>query len=510
MAVWPQKYGCLYIDITWKRLLSAYYNLVSNLDRKHLHSQVQDLFGGPMKCLVCTSVRSGLDLFLSTVDFPKGSEIIFTAINIPDMVSIVESHGLKVVPVDIDLETLAPKEELLELAITDKTVAILVAHIYGKWIEMDKIVDIAHSNGLLVLEDCAECFQGLKPKDNENSDLVFYSFGLIKYSTCLGGAVVKVNDGDLLGKMRTKLESYPVQTSWLFFSKLLKYSMLTCLMNSSLLAWTCIPIFHMFQFDYKEFFISLLRGYPGQIIPQLHFQPSAALLKVMFDILSNVNERSFEVAKMKGDFVGDNMPENVFIPGKKTRISNYWLFPIIVDDPNEVRKALEKEGIEAYQGATQLRTVYKTQCDPQSKQAEKITKLSDDLHHSRQLITSPEVAAGVSQPYAVQTTHSTSGSLLANGVSHTSFSSSAFIEGETKPAIGNQSSVMNLKKVTKDILYPYNAEYLIDHVLYLPVHRNVPLWYLEYVCSAVEKVMKNRSGVQFKNGKKNIVLPSKL
>lgn len=300
------------------------------LDRKQLQCQVQELFGGPLRCLVCTSVRSGLDLFLTVMNFPKGSEIIFTAVNIPDMVNIVESHGIKVVPVDIDLETLAPKEELLELAITEKTVAVLVAHIYGKWIEMDRIVEIAHSNSLLVLEDCAECFQGFKHKDNDNSDLAFYSFGFIKYSTCLGGAVVKVNDNELLEKMKTKLESYPIQTSWTCFNKVAKYSVLTFLLNNAFLAWALIPLFHKVHFDYKEFFISLLRGYPGQILPQLHYQPSTAMLKVMHDVLYNVNDRSFDITKLKGDFVSSNMPNNVFVPGRKSRIVNYWLFPIIV------------------------------------------------------------------------------------------------------------------------------------------------------------------------------------
>lgn len=319
-------------DIAWQNIFSAYINLISNLDRKQIQSQVEDLFGGPDKCLACTSVRSGLDLFLSTMNFPKGSEIIFTAVNIPDMPSIVESHGINVVTVDIDLETLAPKEELLELAITDKTVAILAAHIYGKWIEMDKIVEIAQTRGLYVLEDCAECFQGFKRKGHESSDLVFFSFGLIKYSTCLGGAIVQVKNVELLRKMRAKLDSYPVQSHSIFLRKLLKYSAITWALNTSYIQWCVVNLMTMlgWEMEYKEIFISFLRGYPGQILPQLRVQPSAALLKVMFDVLSNVNEREFDIAKMKGDFVGENLPDNVFMPGKKSHFVNYWLFPIVV------------------------------------------------------------------------------------------------------------------------------------------------------------------------------------
>ena len=51
-------------------------------------------------------VRTLFDLYLTVKNFPKGSEVIMTAINIPDMVNIVLLHGLKPVPVDVDIGTL--------------------------------------------------------------------------------------------------------------------------------------------------------------------------------------------------------------------------------------------------------------------------------------------------------------------------------------------------------------------------------------------------------------------
>ena len=46
--------------------------------------------------LPCLSVRTGFDLFLTVKGYPPGSEVIMSAINIPDMVQIVQHHGLKV------------------------------------------------------------------------------------------------------------------------------------------------------------------------------------------------------------------------------------------------------------------------------------------------------------------------------------------------------------------------------------------------------------------------------
>ena len=62
----------------------------------------------------------------------------------------------------------------------------------------------------------------------------------------------------------------------------------------------------------------------------------------------------------------------------------------------------------------------------------------------------------------------------------------------------------------KNFLFPHNAKYLIDHVLYLPVHKRVPLWYLQKVCNAVEKVMKDRVGVKLQRDKTFVLFPSKL
>lgn len=266
------------------------------------------------------------------MNFPHGSEVIFTAINIPDMVSVVERHGLKVVPVDLDLDSLAPKPELVELAVTDKTVAILAAHLYGKWINLDKVFQVAHSHGLYVLEDCAESFQGLGRKGHKLSDLTFFSFGSIKHYTSFGGAMVRVKNSQILSKMRAKIHEYPVQNQWTYFKKLSCYSLLMAVaLNNSLSNWFIVNLFHLMGFKYKEYFISLLRAFPGGIsVDKLRLQPSAMLLEFMLYRLSRVKSKDFRMIKLKGDFVSSNLPSNVFVPGQRADIKSYWLFPLIV------------------------------------------------------------------------------------------------------------------------------------------------------------------------------------
>lgn len=321
------------LDASWRDILTAYsFSTTSAQVRRQLQRKIEELFGGSEQWLVCLSIRTALDAFLAVMKFPAGSEVIFTAINIPDMVSVVERHGLKVVPVDLDLETLAPKPELVELAVTEKTVAILAAHLYGKWINLEKVFQVAHDHGLYVLEDCAECFQGLKRKGHELSDLSFFSFGSIKHYTSFGGAVVGVKNPEILQKMRAKVEEYPIQDQWTYFKKLVCYSLLMMGgFNNSLFNWFFINTFHMLGFKYKEYFISVLRAFPGGVtIDKLRLQPSAMLLRFMLYRLRHVTEKDFRTIKLKGDFVSQNLPKNVFVPGKKADITSYWLFPLVV------------------------------------------------------------------------------------------------------------------------------------------------------------------------------------
>ena len=96
------------------------------------------------------------------IDLPRGAEVLVSAITIPDMIRIIEHHGLVPVPVDLDPQRMSPGEEQWRQAITPATKMILVA----------PPVRRPHGNGrrswnwpggtsLLVVEDCAQAFAGI-------------------------------------------------------------------------------------------------------------------------------------------------------------------------------------------------------------------------------------------------------------------------------------------------------------------------------------------------------------
>ena len=113
MKVYP--YACLNIDCSWSDWLQGVKLAMQPPSDPMLTLQkIKSLFGTNNEAVVTLSVRTGLDLYLQCKNFPKGSEVLMSAINIPDVVTILRYHGLIPVPVDISTDTLEMDIEILE------------------------------------------------------------------------------------------------------------------------------------------------------------------------------------------------------------------------------------------------------------------------------------------------------------------------------------------------------------------------------------------------------------
>lgn len=55
-------------------------------------------------------------------------------------------------------ESLAPKLDEIKKAVTSKTKGIMISYIYGAKYDATEIIEWCHSQGLMILEDCAESF----------------------------------------------------------------------------------------------------------------------------------------------------------------------------------------------------------------------------------------------------------------------------------------------------------------------------------------------------------------
>jgi dTDP-4-amino-4,6-dideoxygalactose transaminase len=161
----------------------------------------------------CSGVASGLDaltLSLTALNIEKGSEVIVPSNTyIASILSILHS-GLTPVLVEPDLQTYNIDPLRIESAITSRTRAIMVVHLYGKPCDMDPITETCRKHNLLLIEDCAQA-HGAEYKGRRVGgfgNLAGFSFYPTKNLGCLGdGGAVITNDQSLDEKVR-KLRNY--------------------------------------------------------------------------------------------------------------------------------------------------------------------------------------------------------------------------------------------------------------------------------------------------------------
>lgn len=156
----------------------------------------------------CIGVGNGLDalhLILRAYEIGAGDEVIVPSNTYIATWLAVSYAGATPVAVEPDALTYNINPQLIEAAITTRTKAILVVHLYGQTADMHQIMALAHRYGLKVIEDAAQS-QGAKCRGESAGslgDAAGHSFYPGKNLGALGdGGAVTTNDDDLADRVR--------------------------------------------------------------------------------------------------------------------------------------------------------------------------------------------------------------------------------------------------------------------------------------------------------------------
>lgn len=340
------------LDIGWLDLAYAIARCFRAGDSGAARRAIEARASPGSKAIACLSVRTALDLFLAARALPRGSEVLCTAYNIPDMTAILDYHGLVPVPIDFALEDGYPAPEDFERACTPRTRALLVAHLFGARVPMDAIHRWARPRGLEVWEDCAQAFEGRSAWGHPDSDLALFSFGPIKTATALGGAVAIVRSADALAAMRAAEERYPVQLRGAYLGRCLKYALLKGLSHP--LPYTLfVGGARLFGVDYDRALQSTLRSFAGEdLFTALRRRPSGPLLALLRRRLDQECGAAVRGRTALGREVTACLPAAMAVAGAHQRRHSFWVYPLLVDEPATVVAALRAAGFDATTRAT--------------------------------------------------------------------------------------------------------------------------------------------------------------
>ncbi|MBK7182048.1 MAG: DegT/DnrJ/EryC1/StrS family aminotransferase [Bacteroidetes bacterium] len=161
----------------------------------------------------CIGLASGLDaitLSIGAFDFEKGSEIIVPSNTYIATILSVMQNNMKPVLVEPSIDTYNIDPDKIEAAITSKTKAIVVVHLYGKACDMDPIIALCKKYNLKLIEGCAQS-HGATYKGKHTGtfgEFGAFSFYPTKNLGALGDAGAVVCNDIALDKIIRRLRNY--------------------------------------------------------------------------------------------------------------------------------------------------------------------------------------------------------------------------------------------------------------------------------------------------------------
>ena len=155
--------------------------------------------------IAVTNGTAGLQCAVDALELEQGDEVIIPSFTIICCVNAVLQANATPVLVDCDQFTFNSTPQQIENAITKKTKAIMLVHIYGLPVDIDPILELAKEKRIKVVEDAAEVIgQTYKGKPcGSFGDISTFSFYANKHITTGEGGMILTDDDQLADTCRS-------------------------------------------------------------------------------------------------------------------------------------------------------------------------------------------------------------------------------------------------------------------------------------------------------------------
>ncbi|HEY1068236.1 MAG TPA: DegT/DnrJ/EryC1/StrS family aminotransferase, partial [Pirellulales bacterium] len=336
--------------------LSALGGGLLGADATIAEREVEKVWGGDRSTVASLSVRSGLDALLTALRWPAGDEVLVSAVTIPDMLRVIEAHGLTPVPLDVKRDSLAPDVVETAARITPRTRAMLIAPLFGSRIPLGSFAELARRRDVSLWEDAAQGYSADGDVGSEFADVSFFSFGTIKAQTALGGACLRFRDSRLAEECRRVQAAWPWQTDGEFRRKVRRALLLQA--ASSRLPFTIAHAgANAFGFDLDDRLASAVRGFQGDdLLVQIRRRPSRALLALLHYRLTKPDRRWLLRKTELASELRRRLPRECVL-GAAADFPTHWVAPILSRDSLGLQSRLRRAGYDATIRASQLRVV---------------------------------------------------------------------------------------------------------------------------------------------------------
>ena len=154
--------------------------------------------------LAFSYARLGFLTTLKALGF-RDAEIILPAFTCPTMAAAIVASGNHPVFVDIDLDNYAMDLTALKQALSSRTRAIVVTHLYGYRADVQKVREVVQDDRIKILEDCAQRVPSRTSSASRlQGDVAIFSLGRLKPICAIRGGVVATNSAELYERIKAE------------------------------------------------------------------------------------------------------------------------------------------------------------------------------------------------------------------------------------------------------------------------------------------------------------------
>ncbi|MCH5249272.1 MAG: UDP-4-amino-4,6-dideoxy-N-acetyl-beta-L-altrosamine transaminase [Lachnospiraceae bacterium] len=158
---------------------------------------------GAKYAVVCSNGTAALHIACMAAGVGEGDEVITTPITFAASANCALYCGARPVFADINPETYNIDPASVEKCVTNKSKAVVAVDCTGQSAELDELLEICHSNNMVLIEDGAHVI-GTRYKGRANgsiADMTTFSFHPVKTITGGEGGAVLTNSGEFYQKL---------------------------------------------------------------------------------------------------------------------------------------------------------------------------------------------------------------------------------------------------------------------------------------------------------------------
>ena len=190
------------VEVLKSGRLHRYNSIGEEFSEASLLEQDFANFQGSRYCLACASGGYAMSVSLKAAGLKAGEKVLTNMYTLAPVPGSISNAGGEPIFIEINENLVLDLEDLSRKAISSKARFLLISHMRGHLVDMNKLMQIVEDNGLILIEDCAHTM-GAKWGDKRSGNFGLagcFSTQTYKHLNSGEGGLLTSNDAEFMAR----------------------------------------------------------------------------------------------------------------------------------------------------------------------------------------------------------------------------------------------------------------------------------------------------------------------